>query len=154
MCLIATAPVTPHPPPITNDGWFPDIDLKRVRAAMRLDGTVTETRLTEAVIAAMARVNAELATWQMAQRLAGWTNLAAVPAPHLNGESVQLMRYRRAVHHRAKADLTARYRDFDTTTSGAQHAQALEDTIAEDRREARWAIRDLLGMPQTTVALI
>lgn len=139
---------------IANDGWFPDIDLTALRAAMRLDGTVTQERLREAATAAMASVNAELATWRDAQLAAGHASLADVPAPTIGGESVQLARYRRAVYHLAHADLTERYRDYDATKSGGQRAEDLEATVCDARRNVRWALSDLRGIPRTTVELI
>jgi hypothetical protein len=45
---IADTTVSAHPANATivrNDGWFPDIDLKDLREAMRLDGTVTLERV-------------------------------------------------------------------------------------------------------------
>lgn len=153
MSFITPAP-TDAPTIITNDGWFPDIDLARVRTSMRLDGTVTTPRLIDAVVAAIIGVNTELAAWQTTQRLAGWTRLAEVPAPHIGGQSMLLSHYYRAVDHRAKAEVTAHYRDFDSTKSGTGQAAALEATLDDDRRTARWAMRDLLGVSHTTVALI
>lgn len=156
--FIATAPAgTVSGTPATviaNDGWFPDIDLTALRAAMRLDGTVTQERLREAATAAMASVNAELATWRDAQLAAGHAGLADVPAASIGGESVQLARYRRAVYHLAHADLTERYRDYDATKSGGQRAEDLEATVCDARRNVRWALNDLRGIPRTTVELI
>jgi hypothetical protein len=152
--FVATAePKTPDAI-VRNDGWFPDIGLEALRAAMRLDGTVTHERLREATVNAMASVNAELHTWQAHHVAVGHADLACVPAPAVGGESVQLARYRRAVYHLAHADLTERYRDFDTTKSGAQRAEDLDATIAHARRNARWALSDLRGVPRTTVELI
>jgi hypothetical protein len=139
---------------VTNDGWFPAIDLTALRAAMRLDGTVTHERLRCAVIDAIASVNTELAVWRDAQRAAGHACLADVPAPSIGGESVQLARYRRAVYHLAHAELTERYRDYDATKSGSQKADELDTTVSDARRNARWALNDLRGIPRTTVELI
>jgi hypothetical protein len=152
--FVATAEPTTPDVIVRNDGWFPDIDLRALRAAMRLDGTVTHERLREAVVNAMASVNAELGAWQARQVAAGHADLASMPAPAVDGESVQLARYRRAVYHLAHADLTERYRDFDTTPSGERRAMDLDATIADARRNARWALSDLRALPRTTVELI
>lgn len=158
MSFIATDPAsTPDAPApastVTNDGFFPDIDLANLRAAMRLDGTVTDARLVDAVVAAVIGVNAELAGWQLAQAGAGATALADI-GPKINGEGVKLIQYRTAVYRTARADLTERYRDFDSTKSGAHEADERETTIDDDRRAARWAIRDFLGLPRSTIELI
>jgi hypothetical protein len=165
MSFIATEPGhTPRPADasvaperratIVNDGWFPDIDLSALRDAMRLDGTVTHERLVDAVTGAIADVNAQLGTWQATQLSAGFGSLGDVPSPVIDGQSVRLTRYRSAVYRLAKADLTARYRDYDSTKSGAARAEELETTIDDDRRAAHWAINDITGRRRTTVELI
>lgn len=159
MPLIAIEPTDTTDAPadmviVTNDGFFPDIDLNKLRDTMRLDGTVTAARLRDAAVDAIISVNDELAAWKAAQIAAGAADMAAVPAPQIGGESVQLARYRTAVYRQAKADLTERYRDFDATKSGSDDADKLEENICTDRRAARWAIRDILGLARTTVELI
>ena len=153
-----TTPQTPGSPAnatiVTNDGWFPDIDMNALRASMRLDGTATHERLRDATIDAIASINAELDTWQAAQVAAGYADLAAVPAPSIGGESLQLARYRRAVFNCTHADLTERYRDFDSTKSGGQKAEDLETTICDARRNVRWALSDIRGLPRSTIELI
>ena len=160
--FLATAePTTPQAPGspanvaiVTNDSWFPDIDMNALRASMRLDGTATHERLRDATIDAIASINAELGTWQAGHIAAGYADLAAVPAPNIGGESVQLARYRRAVFNLAHADLTERYRDFDSTKSGGQKAEDLETTICDARRNVRWALSDMRGLPRSTIELI
>ena len=154
MSLIATAPAGTPATVITNDGWFPDIDLVDVRAAVRLDGTVTNERLRPALVDAIVSVNQDLYTWQGARASLGAQSLADVEAPTIDGESVYVSRYRTAVYHLARAALTERYRDFDSTKSGHQKADELECTIDDDRRTARWAVRDILGVSRMTVELI
>lgn len=139
---------------LTNDGWFPGIDLQHLRAVARLDGTVTAPRLREAAINAMASVNAELASYKEAQRYAGRDSLADVPASQLDGDSVQLVRYRRAVYACVQADLIEAYRDFDTTGAGDKAAEKLELRLGDLRRDVRWAISDLRGQRRSTVELI
>jgi hypothetical protein len=139
---------------LTNDGWFPDVDLAHLRAACRLDGTVTSQRLREATLEAVASVNAELQGFKEAQSFAGHASLAAVPAIKLDGVSVQLQRYRRAVYASVQADLIELYRDFDTTGAGDKAAEKLEQRVDGLRRDRRWAISALHGRGQTTVELI
>ncbi|PQV50675.1 head completion/stabilization protein [Paraburkholderia sp. BL21I4N1] len=77
--FIATAePTTPQTPGspataaiVTNDGWFPDIDMNALRASMKLDGTVTYKRLRDATLDAIASVNAELGTCRPAKAAEG-----------------------------------------------------------------------------------
>lgn len=145
---------TPIEGALTNDGFFPDIDLSALRDAMRLDGTVTAERLRHAARDALLTVNDEPAAWRARQRAAGAATLADVPAPRIDGESAHVARYRRAVYHLTHADVTEKYRGYDTTKSGGQVAADLAATVDDSRRAARWAISDILGIARSTVELI
>ena len=144
--------------PVSNDPWFPAIDPAQLRATCRLDGTVTPERLQHALMQALASVNAELWEFKVSNMLLGHASLADVPAGALNGESVKVHHYRRAVHAHMQADLAEAYRDIDTTPQGAgkpeRVADKLELKVDEHRRNQRWAISDLLGLRRTTVDLI
>ena len=156
MSFIAAAPV-PAPAankPITNDGFFPDIDVDQAYAAMRLDGTVTPERLRASLVEAVLSVNAELQAWKAAQMAFGRETLANVPAAKIDGQSAHLHRYQRAVHCLAAAWLIERYRTIDATATGDRKAEAENLGVDDLRRDARWAISDLTGVGRTTVELI
>lgn len=140
--------------PLANDGWFPDIDLAKLRATARLDGTVTPDRLRHSAIQAVLSVNTELAQYKSAQLVLGHAKLEDVPAPEIDGNSAQVARYLRAVYAYAQADLIERYRDYDTTGAGDKAADKLELRDCDLRRDVRWAISDFLGIRRTTVELI
>lgn len=152
--FIAAAPATAGQNLIANDGFFPDVDVDHALAAMRQDGTVTPERLRAALVEAALSVNAELAGWKADQVAAGHAALEAVPAPQLDGKSAQLHRYLRALHCQARASLIERYRDYDATAAGDKTAEALLQAVEDLRRDARWAISDILGITRTTVELI
>jgi hypothetical protein len=139
---------------IKNDGWFCEIDLHELREAMRLDGTVSHERLRLAIVDAIASVNDELQEWQGVQRAAGYIDLASVTAALIDGVSSHVLRYRRAVYNLVRADLTEQYRSYDATKSGSQHAEELDATISESRRNVRWALNDIRGIARSTVELI
>jgi hypothetical protein len=153
MSFIATAGTAPAAA-ITNDGFFPDIDPADVREKMRLDGTVTDARLRDSLINAIISVNKELDEWQAAQIAAGYATLADVPAKKLDVISVQIHRYLRAVYAQAKANLTERYKDFDSTNSGGKKADQMESTVDDYHRDVRWAISDIMGISRNTTELI
>ena len=156
MSFIAAAPV-PAPAankPITNDGFFPDIDVDQAYTAMRLDGTVTPERLRASLVEAVLSVNAELQAWKAAQMSFGRETLAHVPAARIDGQSAHLHRYQRAVHCLAAAWLIERYRTIDATATGDRKAEAENLGVDDLRRDARWAISDLTGVGRTTVELI
>lgn len=152
--------VTTSPPPeifdnpIANGPFWPEIDPAQIRDAQRIDGTITAERLSSALVEAISSVNAELNAWSLAQIDSGHTTLGAVPAAEVAAESVHVHRYRRAVGCLAKANLIERYRDFDTTARGDRKADAMENPTDDLRRDARWAISDILGTGRSVVELI
>jgi hypothetical protein len=148
------APAQPGGEPIANDGFFPDIDPDQAYAAMRLDGTVTPQRLRASLVEAVISVNAELEAWKAAQVSFGRLTLADVPAPKIDGKSAHLHRYHRAVHCMAAAWLIERYRTIDATATGDRKADAENLGVDDLRRDACWAISDLMGVSRTTVELI
>jgi len=140
--------------PITNDGWFPDLDGQHMRESLRLDGSVTDARLEVAAVNAIIEVNRELKPWKAQQLAAGHPSLADVPADEIQGESQLLHLYRRAIYCSAGAELAERMRDYSATGDGAERADALTPTVDDYRRDARWAMRSILGRVHTTVELI
>lgn len=122
---------------IDGDGFWPDIDPSIARVVLRLNGTVTNERLVESLQNAMQHIDTELADWRNKQ--------AASLTDKQNGL------YRRAVYFCAKADLTERYRDFDTTADGERRVEDLADAIDSARRNERWAVHDLLGIPRVVI---
>jgi hypothetical protein len=150
--LVATGSTTPIT--IENDGWFPDVPLADMRAAERVGGAVSDERLTQAVIAAIVAVNAELAGWQQTHIDNGIAKLEDVTAKTINDQSTLVQLYFRAVYSLAHADLIERFADYDTTNSGSKRAQEVLDSVADQHRNARWAVRDILGRTRTTAELI
>ncbi|QGZ31501.1 head completion/stabilization protein [Stutzerimonas stutzeri] len=142
------------PHPITNDGWFPPLDGQHMREALRLDGSITDARLETAAVNAVIEVNRELKRFKFANLAADHESLADVPADQIQNESELLHLYRRAIYCSAGAELAERYRDYSATGDGAERAEALTPTADEYRRDARWAIRSILGRVHTTVELI
>jgi hypothetical protein len=134
--------------------FWPSIDPEKMRESHRIDTTVAAPRLLDALVEAMATVNAELSAWRATQIAAGRATLAAVPAEQINEESIHAHRYRRAVGCMAKALLLERYRDYDTTARGDRKADVMVDPIDDLRRDARWAINDIQGRGRSTVELI
>lgn len=136
---------------VTNNGFFPDVSLSDVRNAMKTDGTVTENRLKNAVIEAIATVNQELKPLQQRSKQA---SLDEIPSDEIDGESLLVLRYKRAVYCLATANLYERYRSFDSTKDGAEKADEFENSVDDLRRDARFAIRDLLNTNRWTSELI
>jgi len=139
---------------ITSSAFWPDVEPDKIRAAQRIDTTITIERLREALIDAIASVNTELSAWRIAQIASGHAILSDVPAEEVDNTSINIHRYLRAVGCMAKASLIERTRDYDTTAAGNKQTDQLETPIDDLRRDARWAISDILGIGRTTVELI
>lgn len=139
---------------IASDAWWPAVSLTDMRARLRLDESVTEARLLSAAETAVTSVNDELESWRAGQQAAGNDSLSTVPARTINGKSRLVNLYLRAIDGLVGAELAERYRTYDATNSGEHRAEELTPTIDEHRRDARWAIRDILGVRRSTVELI
>ena len=139
--------VIPQPagdePVIKNTFFFPDIDPKRVRERMRLEQTVAPARLREAIKSGMAETNAELYEYREQKIAAGFTRLADVPADDIDGESIKVFYYERAVCAMATASLYERYRGVDASAKGDKKADSIDSTIDELWRDMRWAVAGL-----------
>lgn len=161
MSFVALPPRCPPPDTrpdpegvILNDGFFPDIDLAQIRLLANISPSITAPALRGALVAAMITVGYDLADWAARQQAAGHAALEDVPAPRIDGASVYVQQYRRAVGLYAKAELIERLRDFDTTAAGGKDLSELGETIGDLRRDALHAVRDILGRPRTAIELI
>jgi len=137
---------------LKNDGFFPDFNLDSVRASLRIDGSVTDARLMPACVSAVIETNADLAP--LKEKYQQFSKLELVTADQINDESTLIHLYRRAVYCNVGAELAERYRSYDATAAGNQRADDLTPSIDEYRRDARFAIRDLLKLVRVTVELI
>ncbi|MBC3774715.1 head completion/stabilization protein [Pseudomonas sp. SWRI99] len=145
---------TEDPFVITNDGFWPDIDVVHLRKAIRLDGSITDARIEVVTVNALIQVNGELAKVKANHLANGYATIAAVPALEVNGESHFVHLYRRSIYCGVGAELAERYRSYDTSVEGNKNADELTPSVDEYRRDARFAIRDLLGIGHSTVELI
>lgn len=153
--MIITAPTAAaSEPPILSSPFWPEIDPVAIREAQRIDNTVTPPRLRDAIIEAIAASNNAMIAWRGMQETAGIASLADVPADEIDGESINIHRYRRAVGCLAKALLLERYRDYDSTARADRQAEALRDPIDDCRRDHQFAIADIIGRTRSTVELI
>ncbi len=79
----------------------------------------------------------------------GWPSDAGrCSGPVINGESVNLWRWRNAVYTATRALILERYRDADTTDKGDRRADALDIQTSDLWRDVSWAISDILCRPR------
>ncbi|EIO8207825.1 TPA: head completion/stabilization protein [Salmonella enterica subsp. enterica serovar Potsdam] len=139
---------------VTAGTFWPEILLRDLRLASRIPGRTTTSRLKFVTTEAVAHVTDQLDDWRGIQESAGYSTLADVPARMLNGESVKVYRYRRAVYSAARALILENARDVDTTEKGDRKADALEVQTDDLWRDVRWAIADIRGTQRLFVELV
>jgi len=150
MSFVATAPAQPLPD-LPHHPFWPAINPNECRDVMQLDGTVTNQRLTHALIEAIVYVNSELKGWRLECEANGCTKLDDVP----DEDPERLIHlYRRAVFEQAAADLMERYARFDATGEAQSRAEQQAPVIENHRRNAFWAVRDILGQARSNMELL
>lgn len=152
LVIPAPRPAESAEPPVKNTFFWPDIDLKQLRDALRYEGTVTAERLRLAVKTAISEVNAELYDWRADQMAAGFKTLADVPAETLDGISEKVTHYVAAVGSLTAATLAERYRGYDAT--GTKKAGEIEVSADEYWRDARFSISRVASRPGCIVGLL
>ncbi|QRN39343.1 head completion/stabilization protein [Pectobacterium carotovorum] len=139
---------------IENTFFWPAVEPGTLRTLMRLENTVTPERLRHAALTAISEVNAELFEYRREQMAAGFTTLDDVPAERLDGQSEKFHHYLRAVSAITTATLYERYRGYDASAKGDRKADALDGTIDELWRDARWSISQLQDKPRCIIGHI
>jgi hypothetical protein len=139
---------------ISNISFFPAINVNDVRKTQRLDGTVTTERLKTAIAGAIIAVNDDLYNWRLTKQAAGITSISNLNDEQINGESKYLLLYKRAVYSWANALLNEQYINFDATAKAKGDIEPNIDSIGNLYRNARYAIRDILGKSRSTMELI
>lgn len=156
MTLISygTGENAPSDATVVNNGFWPDLTVDDFRNAERIDATITDTRIEQALRVAMADINRQLATFQDKQQGDGITTADAIPLESWHGQGHHTVLYRRAIYATALSSLLERYRDYSATGDGDERGEA-KDLAADDyRRDARWAVSELLGESHAVVELI
>ncbi|WP_432805578.1 head completion/stabilization protein [Escherichia coli] len=113
-----------------------------------------QSREREAIKSGMAETNAELYEYREQKIAAGFTRLADVPADDIDGESIRVFYYERAVCAMATASLYERYRGVDASAKGDKKADSIDSTIDELWRDMRWAVARIQDKPRCIVSQI
>lgn len=139
---------------VVNIAFFPDVSVDAFRATTRLQDTVTDGRVVQALRESVITINNELRAWREQQTALGYDSLGSVPADAYGDITELEHHYLAAVYAHAKALLMEQYRDIDSTDAGKRRAAEFDGTVDSWRREAREAVRAILGTPRATVELI
>lgn len=157
MSLIATgtAPALADLPLGPNNGFWPAIDPAAMRAAHRLDGTVTPARLHAALLIAQHECNRLLRVFQADQQAAGKQTAAAIALEPWQAEGHYTDLYCHAVYSTALAWLIERYSGIGAAGRAATIDSADDSTTADiHRAAARNAIAEIYCSNHVTAELI
>jgi hypothetical protein len=151
---LASAPIDVADNFVAADDWWPSISIAAFRSEYRIDPSATDERCRAAIRAAMVSALIDLDAWQVDQIAQGYTGLETVPGRMLDGVSVRVILWQRAVCCFAKADLIESHRDSDATGAGERSNAYVDDTILQLRRDASHAIRDIRNRTRLFAELV
>ncbi|WP_343611132.1 head completion/stabilization protein [Novosphingobium sp.] len=138
-----------------GDGWWPDIDLAAMRAAMRVGEVVTDPRLIFALESAAVKVGDDLANWRAARERQGCASLAEVaPNQKVNGKPRLVSLYIGAMRYAALAELTASATDVTATATDETRQDAKLDTGCYLESLRLQNVRAIMGFTRVAVELI
>lgn len=139
---------------------FGAIPIKKVSALMVLDAIRKIEKTGALEMAHRVRIHvSDVFVWAISSGLAE-TDPAALIKKALKPREPELrpamltVLYTRAVRFHAGAELAELHRDLSATTDGQTRAEPQLLTAEDYRKHATAAIRDILGVPRTTVELI
>lgn len=134
---------------VAGDGWWPDVNLRDLRDAVRLDTSVPTVRIRDAARNAMLEMARELRVWRADQEAQGRTALKHVPGRILiDGQSDYLILWARGVYSIVAGDLAGRLRGMSATAAGHDRADELATEGDVHARNVAWAVRDFLDAPR------
>ena len=143
------------PDAIASTAFWPEISIKQYRATMNVDKTVADIRVKAALINGIATTNAELKGFRLAALQTGITKLADIAADEvIDGETLHSQNYRRAVFNFAHVDVLEQYATFAATDASSTRADAKQVQADDYRRNAYYAIADILGRQRCDSELI
>lgn len=149
MGFVANGNPTPQHEKISTNAFFPDVSINDIRDIVKIDGSVTDARLKQAIFEEIIDVNRLLVSLVQPD-----TNLTQLSKNKVNEKTDTEILYFSAVSNGVAAKVCEKYRGYDSTNTGNKRADDLTLTIDEYRRNKHWAIQQLLKQNQTTIELI
>ncbi|MBS0851262.1 head completion/stabilization protein [Enterobacter sp. JGM127] len=147
--MFSGMPIEYQDEPLKNEGFWPDLNLKDFQAQRAIPADVEADTVAQALLAAVAEVNAELEQVQANWKAKGIESAADAPGARIGELNSLCAQYIKAVHARAKADLLG---EFATIGRRDSHpGQESTETRAGLLAEASVVIRRMKGLKRATV---
>ena len=116
---------------IQNQPFWPDLELADFVENYRIPTDLPEGTVTGHLVNAMILVNSRLESYRSEQQQAGHEHLEQVPSEAINGQSLQVTLYHRAVCCMGKAIVLRDFASIDRREPAENQAKTGEET--EDR---------------------
>ncbi|MBB6158509.1 hypothetical protein HDC30_005767 [Pseudomonas sp. JAI115] len=145
--------------PITNDGFWPDLELSEFQKGYRLPAEYLVEMLVEGLVMAMGEINLDLARRQQQFHAAGISVLACADPQlliqHKFPDRLFLVTcYKRAVYCRAKAFLLSQFATVNRRDSAQNLAKEAPETASAFLTFSQQAVRLIQGRSRITSELI
>ncbi|MFT4091308.1 MAG: head completion/stabilization protein [Asticcacaulis sp.] len=155
LIAIPPAPATPAGTTVSGGAFWPVADVAHFRDIVRIGGPIIpDARLITALAGAYVTVKQELRQLAHKAVASGIARLQDMPDTPLTDSADRPVIFLRALYATAAADLIEGQRDITATSQGLGRIEEQMPTADDYRRNATWAVRDLLEVPRNTVALI
>ncbi|MDM5136547.1 head completion/stabilization protein [Aeromonas salmonicida] len=140
---------------IRNDGFWPDVAVSDFERRRALPADLDAQTTGAALLAAVAEINLQLVSHQVALQAKGYTSAAEVPGPSLEGGSNALTeQYLAAVFARAKAALLPEFASVTERATANNQLERSPDQRAQLLAESQQRVRSIKGKHRTGVSLI
>jgi hypothetical protein len=147
-------PTTLIAQPITNDGFWPDLDLAEFQRGYRLPAEFLFELLVDGITQAIGEVNMDLAKRKADWQAVGIHNVANADPMLLAERTFMAASYKRAVYCRAKAYLLAQFATVNRRDTAANWAKESPQTHDQFLCFSQQAVRLIQGRSRVTAELI
>lgn len=147
-------PTTLIAQPITNDGFWPDLDVAEFQRGYRLPAEYLLELLVDGIALAMGEVNHDLARRKAQWQNNGITQVASADPMILPERTFMAASYKRAVYCRAKAYLLSQFATVIRRDSAENLAKEAPETAERFLSFSQQAVRLIQGRSRVTAALI
>lgn len=137
---------------ITNDGFWPDINLEDFQKQRQVPADLNNELLTDALLASVAEINLSLESLKKQLMSKGYNTASDAPGASANGQNALCAQYKKALYARAKADLIGEYTSI--VSRAPNPAQESPEVRSRLLAEAAFVIRNMKGLKRVTVAMI